>query len=66
MGVNIWRSAKARGIVDCGDKSERVNCPTPEIVISRRQAVEAFVIRLLSALIASTAVITAVRADRHI
>jgi len=39
-----------------------VNWPTPGIVISRRQATEALVIRLMSASIAATAVITAVRA----
>jgi hypothetical protein len=39
-----------------------VNWPTPGIVISRRQAAEALVIRLISASIAATAVITAVRA----
>ncbi len=39
-----------------------VNCPTPGIVISRRQAAEALVIRLMSVSIAATAVMTAVRA----
>ena len=39
-----------------------VNWPMPGIVISRRQAAEALVIRLMSASIAATAVITAVRA----
>ena len=43
-------------------KARAVNCPTPGIVISRRQAAEALVIRLISASIAATAVITAVRA----
>jgi hypothetical protein len=43
-------------------KAGAVYCPTPGIVISRRQAAEAFVIRLMSASIAATAVITAVRA----
>ena len=43
-------------------KARAVNCPTPGMVISRRQAAEALVIRLISASIAETAVITAVRA----
>jgi hypothetical protein len=43
-------------------KARAVNCPTPGIVISRRQAAEAPVIPLISASIAATAVITAVRA----
>ena len=43
-------------------KASAVNWPTPGIVISRRQAAEALVIRLMSASIVATAVITAVRA----
>src|ERR1700722_14527010 len=43
-------------------KASAVSWPTPGIVISRRQAAEALVIRLMSASIAATAVITAVRA----
>ena len=39
-----------------------VSWPTPGIVISRRQAAEALVMRLMSASIAATALITAVRA----
>ena len=49
--------ADAGGIVDCRDKGERrVNCPTPGIVMSRRQAAEALVMRLMSASIAATAI----------
>jgi hypothetical protein len=43
-------------------KASAVSWPTPGMVISRRQAAEALVIRLMSASIAATAVITAVRA----
>ena len=43
-------------------KASAVSWPTPGIVISRRQAAEALVMRLMSASIAATAVITAVRA----
>ena len=35
-------------------KASAVNCPTPGIVISRRQAAEALVMRLMSASIAAT------------
>ena len=41
-------------------KARAVNCPTPGMVISRRQAAEALVICLMSASIAATAVIAAV------
>jgi hypothetical protein len=43
-------------------KARAVNCATPGIVIRRRQAAEALVIRLMSASTVATAVITAVRA----
>ena len=43
-------------------KPSAVNWPTPGMVISRLQAGEALAIRLVSASIAATAVITAVRA----
>jgi hypothetical protein len=43
-------------------KASAVSWPTPGMAISRRQAAEALVIRLMSASIAATAVITAVRA----
>ena len=43
-------------------KASAVNWPTPGIVISRLQAAEALVMRLMSVSIAATAVITAVRA----
>jgi hypothetical protein len=43
-------------------KARAVNCPTPGMVINRRQAAEALVMRLMSASIAATAVMTAVRA----
>jgi hypothetical protein len=43
-------------------KARAVSWPTPGIVISRLQAAEALVISLMSASIAATAVITAVRA----
>ena len=43
-------------------KASAVSWPTPGIVISRRQAAEALAMRLMSASIAATAVITAVRA----
>ena len=43
-------------------KASAVNWPTPGMVISRLQAGEALAIRLMSASIAATAVITAVRA----
>ena len=43
-------------------KASAVSWPTPGMVISRRQAADALVIRLMSASIAATAVITAVRA----
>jgi hypothetical protein len=43
-------------------KASAVNCPTPGMVISRRQAAEALVMRLMSASIAATGLITAVRA----
>jgi hypothetical protein len=43
-------------------KARAVIWPTPGIVISRRQADEALVMRLMSGSIAATAVITAVRA----
>ena len=43
-------------------KASAVNCPTPGMVISRRQAAEALVMRLMSVSIAATDVITAVRA----
>ena len=43
-------------------KARAVSWPTPGMVISRRQAAEALVMRLMSASIAATAVIRAVRA----
>ena len=43
-------------------KASAVSWPTPGMVINRRQAAEALVMRLMSASIAATAVITAVRA----
>ena len=43
-------------------KASAVSWPTPGIVMSRRQAAEALVMRLMSVSIAATAVITAVRA----
>ena len=43
-------------------KASAVSWPTPGMVISRRQAAEALVMRLMSVSIAATAVITAVRA----
>src|ERR1700722_19636559 len=43
-------------------KASAVSWPTPGMVISRRQAAETLVIRLISASIATTAVITEVRA----
>src|SRR5271154_4893375 len=43
-------------------KASAVSWPTPGMVISRRQAAEALVMRLMSAWIAATALITAVRA----
>ena len=43
-------------------KASAVNCPTPGMDINRRQAAEALVMRLMSASIAATAVIRAVRA----
>ena len=43
-------------------KASAVSWPTPGMVISRRHAAEALVIRLMSVSIAATAVITAVRA----
>src|SRR5277367_1039948 len=43
-------------------KASAVSWPTPGIVINRRQAAEALVMRLMSASIAATPVITAVRA----
>ena len=49
-------------IVDCGHKGELVSWPTPGMVTNRRQAAEALVMRLMSASMAATAVITAVPA----
>src|SRR5580692_2915567 len=46
-------------------KASAVSWPTPGMVISQRQAAEALVIRLMSASIAATAVITAVRASNQ-
>ena len=43
-------------------KARAVSWPTPEIAMSLRQASDAVVMRLMSASIAATAVITAVRA----
>jgi hypothetical protein len=43
-------------------KASAVSWPTPGIVISRRQAAEALVMRVMSASIAATALMTAVRA----
>ena len=54
------RCAQARPIAKT--KARAVNWPTPGMVISRLQATEALVMRLMSVSIAATAVITAVRA----
>jgi hypothetical protein len=43
-------------------KASAVSWPTPGIVISRRQAAEALVMRVMSVSIAATALMTAVRA----
>jgi hypothetical protein len=56
LAVIIWH------LLSKGTKASAVSWPTPGMVISRRQAAEALVIRLMSAPIAATAVITAVRA----
>jgi hypothetical protein len=53
---------RAGGIADRATKARAVSGPTPGIVISRRQAAEALVMRLMSASIPATALITAVRA----
>jgi hypothetical protein len=55
-------SADARWMSIAATKARAVNCPTPGTVISRRQAAEALVMRFMSASIAATAAITAVRA----
>ena len=64
ISADVPGPADARRIVDCGDKGEGGQLPYAGIVISRRQAAEALVIRLISASIAATAVIRRRTVDR--
>ena len=63
IGADVSRDRRMRdGSSIAATKASAVSWPTPGIVMSRRQASEALVMRLMSASIAATALMTAVRA----